>query len=109
LAARTPEERALVARIATAEKWARCPDRSAATAPARAGRRAKWATEITAQLGELPPDELERRVDDKQRAAMLRMTLAAKQARRKARENLEAARAAEAELADLGGGGDHAA
>jgi hypothetical protein len=100
--ARTPEERALVARIATAEKWARCPDRSAATAPARAGRRAKWAAEITAALGELPPDELERRIDDKQRAAMLRMTLASKVARRKARENVVVAEAAEAELANLG-------
>ena len=100
--ARTPEERALVARIATAEKRARCPDRSAATAPARAGRRAKWAAEITAQLGELPSDELERRVDDKQRAAMLRMTLAAKVARRKARENISIAEAAETELANIG-------
>ena len=102
--ARTPEERALVARIATAEKWARCPDRTEATAPARAGRRAKWAAEITAQLGELPPDELERRIDDKQRAAMLRMTLASKIARRKARENVVAAEVAETELAQLGGG-----
>ena len=92
-----------MARIATAEKWARCPDRSAATAPARAGRRAKWAAEITAALGELPQDELERRIDDKQRAAMLRMTLASKVARRKARENLANARAAEAELASLTG------
>jgi hypothetical protein len=104
LPARTPEERALVARIAAAEKWARNPDRTAATAPARAGRRAKWAAEITAQLGELPPDELERRIDDKQRAAMLRMTLASKIARRKAWENVAAAEAAETELAQLGGG-----
>jgi hypothetical protein len=104
LPARTPEERALVARIAAREKWAIAVDRVAATAPARAGRRAKWAAEITAALGELPAAELERRIDDKQRAAMLRMTLASKQARRRARENLAAARAAEAELAGLGGG-----
>jgi hypothetical protein len=45
----------LVARIATAEKWARWPDRSAATAPARAGRRAKWAAEIDA-LATVRPD-----------------------------------------------------
>ena len=105
MVARTHEERVLVARIATAEKWARCPDRSAATAPARAGRRAKWAAEITAALGELPQDELERRIDDKQRAAMLRMTLASKVARRKSREHLADAQAAEAELASLTSGG----
>jgi hypothetical protein len=103
LPARTPEERALVARIAAAERWAGCSDRTKATASWRAGRRAKWAAEITAQLGELPPDELERRIDDKQRAAMLRMTLASKAARRKARENVAAAEAAETELAQLGG------
>jgi hypothetical protein len=55
-------------------------------------------------LGELPPDELERRIDDKQRAAMLRMTLASKVARRKSKENLAAAEHAEAELASLTGG-----
>lgn len=85
MVARTHEERALVARIATAEKWARCPDRTAATAPARAGRRARWAAEVTARLGELPPAELERRVDDLQRAAMLRMTLKSAQARARRR------------------------
>jgi uncharacterized protein YfaS (alpha-2-macroglobulin family) len=103
--ARTPEERALVARIAAAEKWANTADRFAATAPARAGRRAKWAAEITAQLGELPPDELERRIDDKQRAAMLRMTLASKVARRKAKENTAVAEAAERALSEISAGG----
>jgi hypothetical protein len=82
MAARTPEDRTLVAQIAAAERWGRTPDRTAATAPARAGLRAKFAREID-PAGTLPADELERRVDHLVRAHMLRMSLAAKQARRR--------------------------
>lgn len=80
--ARTPEDRTLVAQIAAAERWGRTPDRTAATAPARAGLRAKFAREIDPD-GTLDPVELERRVDSLQRAHMLRMSLAAKAARRR--------------------------
>lgn len=83
MSARTPEERTLVAQIAAAERWGRTPDRSAATAPARAGLRAKYAREVDPN-GTLDPAEVERRVDSLMRAHMLRMTLAAKAARRKA-------------------------
>ena len=38
-------DRALIARIAAAERWARTPDRSAATEPARRGLRAKFERE----------------------------------------------------------------
>ena len=100
--ARTPEERALVGRIAAAERWATTPDRVAATKPARDGRRAKIAAEIIAHTGELPPEERERRIDDKIRAQMLRMSLASKQARRRAKEQVTIAEAAEAELSLLG-------
>jgi hypothetical protein len=81
--ARTHEERTLVAQIAAAERWGRTPDRTAATAPARAGLRAKFAREIDpdGSLASSDPAELERRVDHLQRAHMLRMTLAAKAAR----------------------------
>lgn len=103
-----PEERALVARIAAAERWGRCTDRTAATAPARNGLRAKFAHEIDPD-GTLPPDELERRVDDLQRAHMLRMSLKAQAGRRKAKEATAAAEAAEAELEDLGAAGGGAA
>src|SRR3954454_10943040 len=88
--ARTPEERSLVAQIAAAERWGRTPDRTAATAPARAGLRAKYAREID-PLGVLDPAEVERRVDQLMHAHMLRMSLAARTARRKAVELTEVA------------------
>lgn len=100
--AKTPEERALSARIAAAERWGRTPDRSAATSPARAGLHAKFEREADPG-GILTPDERARRVDSLARAHMLRMTLAAKRARRLAREAAQAADAAERALADSGG------
>jgi hypothetical protein len=81
--ARSPEERSLVAQIAAAERWGRTADRSAATAPARAGLRAKYAREVDPD-NQLDDAERERRVDSLMRAHMLRMSLAAKNARRKA-------------------------
>jgi hypothetical protein len=101
--ARTPEERALVAQIAATARWDAVKDRNEATQPMRDARRAKLADEITAQLGELPPDELERHIDYRIRQHMLRMTLKSSQSRRRAREHLATARAAEAELAALRG------
>jgi hypothetical protein len=101
--ARTPEERSLISQIATAERWGRTTDRTAATAPARAGRRAKLAREVDPD-GKLDPVERERRVDSLMRAHMLRMTLAAAAARRRAREESDAAERAEAELQSLTAG-----
>ena len=100
--AQTADERSLVAKIAAAERWGRTPDRTAATEPARVGLRAKFAREVDPE-GTLPPDELERRVDSLMRAHMLRMSLKAKSARRKARELTEIADQAEADLASDGG------
>lgn len=88
--AQTPEERALSARIAASERWAKTRDRNSATAPARAGLRAKFAREVDPD-GTLPPAELEERIGQMMRAHMLRMTLAAKRARRHAREARDAA------------------
>lgn len=81
--ARDPESRVLVAQIAAAERWGRTKDRTEATAPARAGLRAKFAREVDpdGSLAANDPAELERRVDHLLRAHMLRMTLAAKTAR----------------------------
>lgn len=104
MAARTPEERSLLAQVAAAERWGRTDDRTAATAPARAGLRAKFAREIDPD-GTLPSDELERRIDHLMRAHMLRMSHKAAASRRKAREAREAAEAAETELRALGGVG----
>jgi hypothetical protein len=85
LPARTPEERSLVAQIAAAERWGRTPDRVAATVPARAGLRAKFAREIDPD-GTLDPAEVDRGVEQLLRAHMLRMSLKAKAVRREARE-----------------------
>ena len=57
---RPPHDRALVARIAAAERWARTADRTAATAPARRGLAAKFEREADPD-GVLPPDERARR------------------------------------------------
>lgn len=77
----TPEERSTSAAIAAASRWAREPDRAKATAPARAGLRAKFAREIDPD-GTMPAKEREYRVDHLMRAHMLRMSLAAGRARR---------------------------
>lgn len=100
--ARTAEERSLVAQIAAAERWGRVPDRTAATAAARAGLRGRFAREVDPEK-KLDPAELERRVDSLMRAHMLRMSLKAKASRRRARELTETAERAEAELIASGG------
>lgn len=73
-------DRTLIAKIAANERWATTADRTAATAPARQGLRRKFAAEVDPE-GVLPVAELERRVDHRMRAHMLRMSLASKQAR----------------------------
>jgi len=82
--ARTPEERSLIARVGNAERWARVADRTAATEPARKGLRNKFAREVDPD-GTLPEAEREYRIEQRYRAHMLRMSLAAKAARAKRR------------------------
>ena len=101
------EDRSLAGRIAASERWAREPDRAAATAAARAGLRAKYEREADPD-GSLPPAERARRADSLMRAHMLRMALKSKTARRRAREAIAEAEAAEAELAAAEGGPDAA-
>jgi hypothetical protein len=84
----TPNERSLIARIAAHERWANVIDRTAATAPARSGLRAKFAAELDPD-GQLTDAELEHRVDQRLHAHMLRMSLAAKRARERNRKILE--------------------
>jgi hypothetical protein len=67
----------------------------------RDARRAKMAAEVVADLGELPPAELERHIDYRMRQQMLRLALRSSQSRRRARETLATAQAAEAALASL--------
>ena len=92
-----PLDRSTIARIAAAERWGRTLDRSAATAPGRAGLRAKFAREIDPD-GTLAPRERERRVDQLVYAHMLRMSRAAKASRAAEQRSKR-----EAELAALGG------
>jgi hypothetical protein len=81
MASTDPNERALIARIAAAERWARTGDRSAATVKARAALRARFEHKADPD-GVLPLDERARRADALQQAHMLRMSLAARKARR---------------------------
>lgn len=92
MVAKDPEDRVLLARVAANERWGRTADRTAATAPARRGLRARFEREIDPDgtLAATQPAEVERRVDQLQKAHMLRMSLAAKNARRQAREAREA-------------------
>jgi hypothetical protein len=79
--ARHRTERLMIARIAAADRWAQEPDRAAATAPARAGLRAKFEREVDPD-GTLPADVLAERVAHLQHAHMLRMSRAAAAKRR---------------------------
>ena len=108
MASSNPQDRVLIAQIAAAERWGRETDRSAATAPAREGRRAKFAKQIDPE-GVLDPAERERRVDSLVHAHMLRMSRLARISRLKARKLTAEADAAETELSALGGGPDAAA
>ena len=94
-----PRDRVLIAQIAAAERWGREPDRTAATAPARAGLRARFEREADPDGG-LPPEEVARRADHLQRAHMLRMSraAAASRARRAQHRNRATARSRDKDL-----------
>lgn len=100
MAAHDPAERALVARIAANTRWSRERDRSAATEPARAGRRARLEAQLDPN-GTLEAGELARRVAQAEAAHMQRMALAAMVSRRKARQAAEAAAEANRRLERL--------
>jgi hypothetical protein len=94
------EDRTLVARIAAETRWGLCDDRVAATAPARAGLRARFERDAD-PAGRLQPDELARRADSLMRAHMRRMSLRAAQARRLAAERRTASKRTGLEIAVL--------
>jgi hypothetical protein len=77
----TPSERALVARIAAHEKWAKTADRSAATAPARRVFTERFEREVDPG-GVLPPEERARRAANARQAWYARLALKSAQARR---------------------------
>lgn len=77
----TPNERALRARLAAHTSWANTPDRTARTAPARAGLMARFEAEVDPD-GTLPPAERARRAESARKAYYTRLALRPAQARR---------------------------
>jgi hypothetical protein len=78
----TPGDRALVARLAAHESWARTEDRQARTAPARQAFLGRFEAEVDPE-GVLPPQERARRAESARQAHMTRMALRSAQARRR--------------------------
>ncbi len=81
---RRTHDRAVIARIAAAERWARTTDRRAATEPARRGLRARFEREADPE-GLLDVSERARRADALLSAHMLRLARASAKARRATR------------------------
>ena len=101
-------DRTLASRIAAHEKWAACPDRSAATAPARRAFDERFERQVDPD-GVLDPAERARRAVHARKAYFTRLALTSARARRKIVELTVEADAAEAELDSATGGGPHAA
>lgn len=95
--ARNPSDRALIARIASAERWAHTGDRQAATAPARKAFDDRFEKAVDPD-GVLPPAERARRASSARSAYFTRLALKSAQARRKASEAAQELAQVEAEL-----------
>jgi hypothetical protein len=78
-------ERSLHGQIAVHARWAKCEDRSAATAAARRAMANRFEREVDPD-GVLPPEELGRRVASARKAYFARLSLMAAQARRAKRD-----------------------
>lgn len=74
-------DRTQIARIAANERWAKEPDRSAATQAARDGMARKFEDQVDPGR-DLAPEERARRVDSARRAHYQRLALKSAQARR---------------------------
>lgn len=104
----TPEQAALVGRVGAHESWARTPDRSARTAPARAAAWSSWVRKADPD-GVLSDADRQRRAEHLRSAHMARLGLRSSLNRSKAKHaraeaaRLEAdARAADTELKQSG-------
>lgn len=78
----TPADRKLRSKIANNARWAHEPDRTAATAPARAGLQAKFEREVDPD-GVLPLHERAKRAECARLAHYQRMALKSARARRR--------------------------
>lgn len=96
--------KSLIARAGAYESWARTPDRSARTAPARRALMAKFEAQVDPD-GTLTPQERAKRAEYAWRAHFARLAAKSAQARAKAKVLVQVAAAAEAELADLADAG----
>jgi hypothetical protein len=74
------------ARIAAEISWARTPDRSARTRPAREAFLKRFEREVDPE-GKLPPDERRRRAEHAKRAYMLRLRKRATAAKKSDQES----------------------
>ncbi len=81
----TDTDRSQVAKIAANERWAKEPDRHAATQPARDGLQRRFEREVDPD-GVLPPDELATRAASARRAHFQRLALKSAQTRRARRD-----------------------
>jgi len=103
----TPEQRSARSKLASDARWAGTADRTASTAPARAGQEAKLRREHLEKLrakgiepDTLPPDVLEKMFTSYRKAHYARLSFLASKA-------LAAKKAAQAKAAaDAEGGGD---
>jgi hypothetical protein len=77
-----PEHRKLAARIASHERWSRVEDRTAETAPARAGFLRRFETQVDPD-GRLTLEERSRRAESAMKAHMARLALRSAKARQK--------------------------
>ncbi len=81
MAAQTPQQRALAARIGAHALHAQVTDPTAHTAPARRQFEARFEREVDPD-GVLPPEERARRAEHVRKAYFLRLALASAKARR---------------------------
>ncbi len=82
MAARTPAQRALIARLAAHESWANTADRSARTAPARRAMLGRFERQVDPD-GVLPSAERARRAEHARKAYFTRLALRSAQARKR--------------------------
>ena len=71
-----------IAKLAAAEHWANCEDRTAETAAARQALNDSFERKARERFGDLPPDELAYRAEKLKQAHYQRMALKSAQARR---------------------------
>lgn len=80
----TPEQRALRARIASHESWAKTSDRAARTAPARAAALARFEKQVDPD-GQMSEDARRLAAESARKAHMLRVSMLGVEARARKR------------------------